>query len=103
MNELETAVRTGAKPVVIVFDNEKYGTIAMHQANEQRDAVATGLGPIDFAAVAHACGADGVRVSDDAAFEACFRTALASGRPTVLHLQLDPGWVSPDRPAPRRA
>ena len=36
MNELETAVRTGAKPVIVVFDNEKYGTIAMHQANEQR-------------------------------------------------------------------
>ena len=96
MNELETAVRIGSKPVVLVFDNEKYGTIAMHQANEKRDAVATGLGPIDFAAVAHACGADGVRVSDDAAFEPCLRTALASGRPTVLHLQLDPRWVSPD-------
>jgi len=98
MNELETAVRTGSKPVVLVFDNEKYGTIAMHQANEKRDAVATGLGPIDFAAVAHACGADGVRVSDDAAFEPCLRTALASGRPTVLHLQLDPRWISPDTP-----
>jgi acetolactate synthase-1/2/3 large subunit len=100
MNELETAVRTGATPVVVVFDNEKYGTIAMHQANEQRAPVATGLGPIDFAAVAHACGADGVRVSDDAAFEACLRTALGSGRPTVLHLQLDSRWISPDRPAP---
>jgi acetolactate synthase-1/2/3 large subunit len=100
MNELETAVRAGAKPVIVVFDNEKYGTIAMHQANEQRDSVATGLGPIDFAAVAHACGADGVRVSDDAAFEPCLRTALASGRTTVLHLQLDPRWISPDNPAP---
>ena len=54
MNELETAVRHGATPVVLVFDNQRYGTIAMHQRNENRDLVATELGPIDFAAVARA-------------------------------------------------
>ena len=97
MNELETAVRTGAKPVVLVFDNEKYGTIAMHQANEQRDAVATGLGPIDFAAIARACGAQGIHVSSNREFEPALRAALSADLPTVLHLQLDPGWVSPDR------
>jgi acetolactate synthase-1/2/3 large subunit len=95
MNELETAVRTRAKPVVLVFDNERYGTIAMHQANEQRSPVATELGPVDFAAIARACAADGVRITDNAAFEPALRTALASGRPTVLHLEVDPGWVSP--------
>ena len=78
MNELETAVRTGATPVVIVFDNVRYGTIAMHQANEQRATVATELGPIDFAAIAHACGAEGVRVSDDKSFEPALRAALVS-------------------------
>ena len=45
MNELETAVRHGATPVVLVFDNQRYGTIAMHQRNEDRDLVATELGP----------------------------------------------------------
>ncbi len=100
MNELETAVRTGAKPVVIVFDNEKYGTIAMHQANEQRPEVATGLGPIDFAAIARACGAHGVHVSSNQEFEPALRAALAADRATVLHLVLDPGWISPDRPPP---
>jgi len=97
MNELETAVRTGAKPVVLVFDNEKYGTIAMHQANEQRDAVATGLGAIDFAAIARACGAEGVHVTTDPEFEPALRAALASNRATVLDLDLDPRWISPDR------
>jgi acetolactate synthase-1/2/3 large subunit len=97
MNELETAVRTGAKPVVLVFDNEKYGTIAMHQANEQRASVATSLGPIDFAAIARACGAQGVNVTGSSEFEPALRAALASGRPTVLQLDLDPRWISPDR------
>ena len=100
MNELETAVRTGAKPVVIVFDNERYGTIAMHQVNEQRDEVATGLGPIDFAAVALACGAQGIRVGNNDAFEPALRAGLAADRATVLHLDLDPRWINPDLPMP---
>jgi acetolactate synthase-1/2/3 large subunit len=97
MNELETAVRTGANPIALVFDNRRYGTIAMHQANEKLPNVATELGEIDFAEVARASGADGVRVSDSAAFEPAFVAALANHRPAVLHLDLDPGWVSPDR------
>jgi acetolactate synthase-1/2/3 large subunit len=99
MNELETAVRTGARPVVLVFDNRRYGTIAMHQANEKLPTVATELGPIDFAEIARASGAAGVRVSHGASFEPALASALASGRPSVIHLDLDPRWVSPDRPA----
>ena len=49
MAELETAVRVGARVVVVVFDNERYGTIRMWQ--EEREpgvGVATELGPVDF-------------------------------------------------------
>jgi thiamine pyrophosphate-dependent acetolactate synthase large subunit-like protein len=31
MSELETAVREGARPIVIVFDNQRYRTIRVHQ------------------------------------------------------------------------
>jgi len=97
MNELETAVRTGVRPVVLVFDNRRFGTIAMHQQNEGRDAVATELGPFDFAAVARAAGAQGGRVTRDVEFEPALRDALTADRPAVLHLEIDPRWVSPDR------
>ncbi len=97
MNELETAVRVGAHPVVLVFDNRRFGTIAMHQQLEGQEYVATELGPIDFAAVARACGAQGGRVARDVEFEPALRDALAAGRPAVLHLEIDPRWVSPDR------
>lgn len=97
MNEMETAVREGATPVVIVFDNRRYGTIAMHQRNEGRGSVATSLGPIDFAAVARAAGAQGGRVTRDAEFEPALRDALGAGRPALLHLEMDPRWVTPDR------
>ena len=100
MAELETAVREGARIVVLVFDNERYGTIRMWQ--EQRGSgigVATELGPVDFPAIARAMGARGVRVERDADFESALRTALAADRPTVISLALDRAWVSVDQPA----
>jgi acetolactate synthase-1/2/3 large subunit len=99
MAELETSIRTGARVVVLAFDNERYGTIRMWQ--ERRGSgigVGTDLGPIDFAAVARACGARGVRIDRDADFESALRGALATDRSTVIQLTLDPRWVSVDQP-----
>jgi len=45
---------------------------------------------------ARACGARGVRVDTDAAFEPALRTALAASGPTVIQLALDRRWVSVD-------
>jgi acetolactate synthase I/II/III large subunit len=103
MAELETAVREHARVVVLAFDNERYGTIRMHQERrEGTEPVGTDLGPIDFAAVARACGARGVRVDTDEAFEPALRQALAGDRPTVIQLLLDRRWVSVDEPAVRQ-
>jgi acetolactate synthase-1/2/3 large subunit len=99
MAELETAVRVGARVVVVVFDNERYGTIRMWQ--EERGTgigVASDLGPMDFAAIARACGARGVRVERDADFEPALRAALVADRATVIHLTLDRAWKSIDLP-----
>jgi acetolactate synthase-1/2/3 large subunit len=97
MNEFETAVRMRTRPVVLVFDNRRYGTIAMHQRNEGREETATRLGPIDFAAVARACGAQGGRITRDAEFEPALHDALGADRPALLHLEMDPRWITPDR------
>jgi len=100
MAELETATREGAKIIVLVFDNERYGTIRMWQERRgSGEGVGTELGPIDFAAVARGLGARGVRVERDADFEPALRQALAEDRSTVIHLALDRAWVSVDRPA----
>ena len=96
-SELETAVREGARPVVLVFDNAAYGTIRDHQVRRRLDPVATELGPVDWAMVAEGYGAIGVRVETDEAFEPALRAALGSRRPTVLHLVVDRRWVSVDR------
>jgi acetolactate synthase-1/2/3 large subunit len=102
MAELETAVRENARVVVLAFDNERYGTIRMHQeARDSGEPIATDLGPIDFTAVARACGARGTRVETDDAFEGALRQALAADRPTVIQLTLDRRWLSVDDPAVR--
>ena len=97
--EVETAVREGAHVVAIVFDNERYGMIRAYQ-DRQGSATAPGtdLGPLDFAAAARACGARGVRVETDAAFEGALRTALAAVRADG-----DPGHARPPLGERRRA
>jgi acetolactate synthase-1/2/3 large subunit len=97
MAELETAVREDARVVVLAFDNERYGTIRRHQERRGTEHPAgTDLGPLDFAAVARACGARGVRVETDDAFEPALRHALAADRATVIHLPIDRRWLSVD-------
>jgi acetolactate synthase-1/2/3 large subunit len=96
MMELETAVREGAHPIVLVFDNERYGTIAMGQSREGRSSATSELGSVDFAAVARAHGALGFSVSDDDTFESALREAITSRQTSVIHLALDRAWVSVD-------
>jgi acetolactate synthase-1/2/3 large subunit len=93
MNELETAVREGARPIVIVFDNARYGTIRVEQEGRGTGVgEATDLGSVDFAAIARGLGALGVKVDNDAAFEPALREALAAEAPTVIQVALDRRW-----------
>jgi len=94
--EIETAVRNGLRTVVLVFDNQRYGMIRSYQDRRAGAAVATDLGPVDFAAAARALGARGVRVEEDAAFEPALRQALVADRPTVVHLVVDRRWEGVD-------
>ncbi|HEX3265318.1 MAG TPA: thiamine pyrophosphate-dependent enzyme [Candidatus Limnocylindrales bacterium] len=95
--EIETAVRTGLRTVVLVFDNQRYGMIRTYQDRRAGEsAPATDLGPVDFAAAARALGAKGVRVEEDAAFEPALRQALVGDRPTVIHLIVDRRWEGVD-------
>ena len=97
MAELETSVREGARPVVVVMDNRGYGTIRMYQDRTGGRIPRPSWAPIDFAAVAQASGALGFRVTDDAAFEGALRDALAARKTAVIHCLLDPSWVSVDQ------
>jgi len=88
--ELATATQYGATRLVsIVVDNGTFGTIRMHQEREFPARVSgTDLFNPDFAALARAYGWRADTVTATAQFEPAFREALASGRPTLLHLKL---------------
>jgi acetolactate synthase-1/2/3 large subunit len=92
--ELATATAHGAgsgrgKLVSIVVDNGSYGTIRMHQEREYPGRVSgSELANPDFAALARAYGWHATRVDETAAFEPAFAAALASDRPSLLHLRL---------------
>jgi acetolactate synthase-1/2/3 large subunit len=89
--ELATATAYGAGRLIsIVVDNGSYGTIRMHQEREYPGRVSgSDLYNPDFVALAQAYGWRAARVDRTDAFEPAFAGALASGRPTLLHLKLD--------------
>ncbi len=98
MAELETAVRAGAKVTALVHDNRRYGTIRMDQERAfPGRVIATELGPLDFAAVAEACGARAWRVERDADVASAIEAALADPGVTLVHLRTDPRRLSVDR------
>jgi acetolactate synthase-1/2/3 large subunit len=94
--ELATATGYGAGRLIsIVVDNGTYGTIRMHQEREYPGRVSgSDLYNPDFAALAAAYGWRSARVDRTEDFEAAFAAALASGRPTLLHLKLDPDVIT---------
>jgi len=98
MAELETAVRAGVRLTAIVHDDRRYGTIRTDQERVHPGRViATELGPLDFAAVATACGAGAWRVERDADVAPAIGAALAHPGVTVVHLRTDPRRLSVDR------
>ncbi len=90
LNEMSTAVQHGAKPIVIVVNNGRYGTIRMHQEKHYPGRVSgTMLANPDFAALARAYGGHGETVRDGADFAMAFVRARASGTLAVIELQVD--------------
>ena len=94
--EFATAVQYSLPIIVCIVDNGMYGTIRMHQERHYPGRVsATDLHNPDFAAYARAFGGHGERVDQTADFEAAFNRALGSGRPSIIHMILDPEALTP--------
>jgi acetolactate synthase-1/2/3 large subunit len=89
-----TAVEMGAALVWVVMNNAAFGTIA----GLERKHYGTGFGcefeadgkpySPDFAAIARACGADGIRIESADELQGALERACASGRPTVIDVPM---------------
>ena len=93
--DFATAVQYKLPVIVVVADNGLYGTIRMHQEREYPGrVVATTLHNPDFVAYALAFGGYGAVVEKTADFPAAFAAAKASGKPSIIHLKIDPEAIS---------
>ena len=99
--ELATAVQYGAGVLILVFNNNMFGTIRMHQERSYPGRVSgTGLHNPDFAALARAYGGHGEIVDQTEDFAPALRRALEhAGQhklPAVIELRYDGNLITPN-------
>jgi acetolactate synthase-1/2/3 large subunit len=98
--ELATAVQYQAGVIILVFNNQMFGTIRMHQEREYPGRVSgTTLHNPDFAALARAYGGHGEAVTSTEQFGPALQRALAFTRgqnlPAIIELRYDGNLITP--------
>lgn len=98
--ELSTSTRYDAPVLIVLMDNQQFGTIRQHQEAHYPDRVSgTQLQNPDFAALANAFGAHGIRIDDNKDIATSVTDALrivTKERKTVLlHVITDPDELTP--------
>lgn len=100
--ELQTAAREGIDVTVVVYDNERYNTIRMHQERAfPGRPVATTLGASDLAGVARGLGAWAATARSIGEFDAALAAALAEPGPAVVVARCDPEQLAVGDADPR--
>ena len=93
--EIATAFHHGVAPIVLVFNNQMYGTIRMHQEKAYPWRISgTALTNPDFAKYIDAFGGHGEVVSATEEFAPAFRRAVESGKPAVIELRTNPEQIT---------
>ena len=93
--EIETAVRYGAKILVVVFRNGIHGTIAMHQAQEMGRTAGVEIADVDLAGYARSLGAEGYTVRDPEDLVPTLDEALASDTVELVDVVTDADLITP--------
>jgi len=95
MQELETAVRYQIPVISLVFNNQMYGTIRMHQEMHYPEKViGTDLGSVSFKDLAESVGADGYLVKTADQFAEVFDAALQKNVPAVIEIMAEKEHIS---------
>jgi acetolactate synthase-1/2/3 large subunit len=93
--EIATAIHHGIDPIILIVNNNMFGTIRMHQERDYPGrAYATDLTNPDFAHWAQSFGAHAEVVAATAEFAPALERALDAGRLAVLELKIDPDVIS---------
>lgn len=93
--EIATAFQAGVAPIVMVFNNGMYGTIRMYQERAYPGRVSgTKLTNPDFVKFIESFGGHGELVERDGELVPAFQRALASGKPAVIEVRVNPEQVT---------
>ena len=95
LHEVMTAVEEELPVAALVFNNQQWGAEKRNQVDFYDNRfVGTNIGHdrggFDFAGIARAMGARGVRISEPDELADGYREALATDEPTVLEIMVDP-------------
>lgn len=95
VQELETAVRYNVPIISLVFNNNMYGTIRMHQEMvfPERE-IGTALGDVHFDEVARSLGVTSYRATNNQEFEQAFKEALTINKPVLIEIKTNPEQIS---------
>jgi acetolactate synthase-1/2/3 large subunit len=94
--EMATAKQFGANIISIVYNNEGYNSIRMHQEAQYPDRrLGVALENPDFALMGESYGALGLKVTRDEEFLPAFKKALAANRSALIEVQTDFEYVTP--------
>jgi acetolactate synthase I/II/III large subunit len=95
MAELETAVRLNIPIISLVFNNQMYGTIRMHQEMHfPYRVIGTDLGNVPFAEIAKSLGAEGYYISSPQEFEHALSSSLMTNKPVVIEIKSNAEQIS---------
>ena len=90
MAELSTAVRYRLPFKVLILKNNSLAEVRFEQSDAGYRPFGVELGPIDFVAVAKACGADGFHVETTSGLPVAIDAALRSPNAAVIEVVVDP-------------
>ena len=98
VQELATAVQHKIGVIVLVFNNNLYGNVRqMQETLYDNRVIATDLHNPDFVKMAHAFGANGVRVNNYTDMQKAIRDAKGESLPTVIEVPIGTGLPSTNR------
>jgi acetolactate synthase-1/2/3 large subunit len=93
--ELATAFHHGVAPIVLVFNNNMYGTIRMYQERAYPERISgTALTNPHFAKFIESFGGHGEVVTCTDEMVPAFQRAKASGKPAIIEVRTNPEQVT---------
>ncbi|MCI0572801.1 MAG: thiamine pyrophosphate-dependent enzyme [Myxococcaceae bacterium] len=93
--ELHSAVQYRAKAVWVVLNDARYNMVEQGMRALGYTPLETAMPPVDFRAMARACGAAGVRVTREEELVHALEAALAASGPFVVDVETDPRETAP--------